>query len=664
MLLRNIARGYAAFYADNVWTQEVRDTPTRILKALTQAGQPVDISIYYPTYGSNGHSMLAYDVQDKGDGIYHIMVYDNNRPGEENFIVVDTNADTWYYAKGATNPNQATLGYQGDANTQTLAFVPLSAYDQPLECPAELGRICGENRFSVITITGNAQGVASTDNGRIGKVAGSVINTVNGGKLLPTRGELYSREQPTLLIPIDQPFSLEAQGTQDNQKANIIISSSFTVSLNGLFMQSGQIEQINVDPMQQRVSFVSGGDQSPDIIITYETGETSYQVQINGIRFAAGQSLAIVVDSENGDLSFESSKGLKNIAAVLTIVRVGVQKDAVFSNADFTILTGGTTTLLLGKWDGAGSPQISIDKDQDGTPETTIPLASQPLTTTLPAITNTTAMLQNIRRLTPYLGDKAFTDVVELLPTLSFSPSGLGKAYRDIFSMRPELQNDAAALADAFVQVTVSTAQARNLTPDALGKLLANMHLEQDTINDALDTLDLSEADRFQVESILSEQEAVFNALADWNALNIAEPNTQTFADFLEQKALNDDQIFAVATNANMPDEVRQAARAPYIEAVAEKLGNVCSSPGSQTTITFVNDTPSTVVFYWVDFNCEEQFQQPLLPRQGTTWRTYIGHVFRAYDKSSGAPLLLQTPNGLSILYTVDMLDPIIHIVP
>src|SRR6476620_1257110 len=44
--------------------------------------------------GTGGHAITAYEVQDQGNGIFWVMVYDNNYPGQERKMVVDTNANT------------------------------------------------------------------------------------------------------------------------------------------------------------------------------------------------------------------------------------------------------------------------------------------------------------------------------------------------------------------------------------------------------------------------------------------------------------------------------------------------------------------------------------------------------------------------------------------
>src|SRR5581483_8324250 len=55
--------------------------------------------------GSDGHEITPFAVESNGGGVYHVLVYDNNWPGETRAMQFDTNADTWSYL-AATNPDE------------------------------------------------------------------------------------------------------------------------------------------------------------------------------------------------------------------------------------------------------------------------------------------------------------------------------------------------------------------------------------------------------------------------------------------------------------------------------------------------------------------------------------------------------------------------------
>src|SRR6185295_18064906 len=85
-------------------------------------------------YGQEGgHAITPFAVEDLGAGRYKIHVYDNNQPGVDNVVEVDTGADTWRYAGAALNPGEQSKLWQGQGGS--LDLTPLSLRFQPLVCP-------------------------------------------------------------------------------------------------------------------------------------------------------------------------------------------------------------------------------------------------------------------------------------------------------------------------------------------------------------------------------------------------------------------------------------------------------------------------------------------------------------------------------------------------
>ena len=71
-----------------------------------------------------GHAIAAYAVIDHGNGIYYVMVYDNNYPNEEKYITIDTNRNTWSY-KTSTNPWSTAGNYSGSGKTNPIQIGPV-----------------------------------------------------------------------------------------------------------------------------------------------------------------------------------------------------------------------------------------------------------------------------------------------------------------------------------------------------------------------------------------------------------------------------------------------------------------------------------------------------------------------------------------------------------
>src|SRR4051794_15116135 len=124
LLQRSIAYDWAMQLLDSVRSKEVTGSPTKILNTLRAALVPnppetYTIAIFKPDW-SGGHAVTPYSVEDKGDGKFDVLIYDNNWPGTTRAINFDTKADTWTY-NAAINPNAPNELYKGNASTKTIS---------------------------------------------------------------------------------------------------------------------------------------------------------------------------------------------------------------------------------------------------------------------------------------------------------------------------------------------------------------------------------------------------------------------------------------------------------------------------------------------------------------------------------------------------------------
>lgn len=84
---------------------------------------------------TRGHSILPYAVEEEGDGVYRIHVYDNVYPGQTKYVTVDSNTDTWRYHT-ASDPNKTANDYVGSRKTETLSLKKMSDRNRKkYECP-------------------------------------------------------------------------------------------------------------------------------------------------------------------------------------------------------------------------------------------------------------------------------------------------------------------------------------------------------------------------------------------------------------------------------------------------------------------------------------------------------------------------------------------------
>jgi hypothetical protein len=91
----------------------------------------------YPTLGiygdAGGHAVTPYKVEQTAPGVYRIHIYDNNYPGVEKHIDVDTGRNRWVYEGAALNPSESAAAWSGGAGSMDVTL--LSTRYEPLKCP-------------------------------------------------------------------------------------------------------------------------------------------------------------------------------------------------------------------------------------------------------------------------------------------------------------------------------------------------------------------------------------------------------------------------------------------------------------------------------------------------------------------------------------------------
>ena len=195
-LQSDIAKWYATQSLDPTESSVIKKTPTEILqtleKGMSKDGETYTLGIY-KSDGSGGHAITPYAIVDDGGGKFKIMVYDNNYPGAERSVAVDTNSDTWSY-EAATNPQEESELYEGNAETKTLELTPTSKRLEQQAAPfarldagpaiASLqGRAPATKQYNQIFTEGNAHLLISDEGGQqLGYANGQLVNTIPGAR--------------------------------------------------------------------------------------------------------------------------------------------------------------------------------------------------------------------------------------------------------------------------------------------------------------------------------------------------------------------------------------------------------------------------------------------------------------------------------------------------
>jgi hypothetical protein len=125
-----------------------------LVKAFTAgANSEVYTIALWKRNGKGGHAITPFAIEDRGNSIFAILVYDNNYPNITRKIIVDSNADTWKY-NTSINPNEPEYQYEGDANTMSLLLTPTSFRLRTQQCP-----FCEQD--SIISLTSESESITA-----------------------------------------------------------------------------------------------------------------------------------------------------------------------------------------------------------------------------------------------------------------------------------------------------------------------------------------------------------------------------------------------------------------------------------------------------------------------------------------------------------------------
>ena len=394
-LQREIAFWWATQMTDPTDTSVVNGKPSEIVNTLVDSmnnkGDTYTVGIYMRD-GSGGHAITPYAVTDQGGGVYWIMVYDNNWPGAERHIEVDTNAETWQY-NAATNPDEPESLYEGDAETNTLSLTPTRPRLQAQNCPF-CGNVDYGSNDGLTSVSINAKGARLTvtdDKGNVtGYVDGKWVNNIPGAKVVfPKNIFIRGVLPPQMMFPNGSPFKItatEGPNTPPNDKATFTVVRSGSITQVGGVDLSSNPDSLNVDGPS--IQYTSGdGGETPIIEQAVTNAGDDYRYVVAGnSAMGAGGTVDFSVDPQTGEFKVGGSDASQYSVNVDRIDEQG--NDTNFSTNNLDVGAGDTAELNAGTWQDGG--QITGDiTGADGSEVAPIDLQDEPQPTDVNSTDNT-----------------------------------------------------------------------------------------------------------------------------------------------------------------------------------------------------------------------------------------------------------------------------------
>jgi hypothetical protein len=133
---------YLAYWAASQMSPSVakatyRAAPNKVLARLITAMKNKSESFVLGIHradGMGGHAIVPYAVEDRGDDIFWVYVYENNSPGKLRHVEFNKAEDTWRYDDAATMTDEKASTYAGSADHPGIELIPQSARNK-MACP-------------------------------------------------------------------------------------------------------------------------------------------------------------------------------------------------------------------------------------------------------------------------------------------------------------------------------------------------------------------------------------------------------------------------------------------------------------------------------------------------------------------------------------------------
>ncbi len=372
---------------------QILDKLIEVLKAGKNAPDVYTIG-FFKADGTGGHAVTPYAVENRGNGIYAVMIYDNNYPKEKRAVLFDRNADTWNYTT-TTNPSEPTSEYQGNAQTKSLFLFPTKPGLQQQACDFCAGATAGGsqgNRLASAAVEYNEIYLDGdpTVHGHllITDEAGKQYGYTSDGKFVTDISTVKSERvfsgldddtpEPTYFVPTNMTFQITIDGTplkQADPTDVTMIGPGYDLGVEGINLEPGQKDTLTVASNGNQLSYTTKSSESPNIIMGVELNGADYEFELKGVDVAGGGTINVGLDTKAGNLTVDT-KGTKNPGNYdLYLTRIDDNAEQSFDHEGIELDPADTMYIYYGKWAGNGTGlEVGIDRGSDGTIDETLDL--------------------------------------------------------------------------------------------------------------------------------------------------------------------------------------------------------------------------------------------------------------------------------------------------
>ena len=378
LTLDNVRRHIAYYMVEqytepvSVYKAQIRlNAPSAILNQLRTAmqGGADPTTLFLRMAGEGGHAVTPYAIEDRGNDVSWVRVYDNNYPDDfTRYVVIDTANESWSYRAGSTT------WWTGDRSTKTLGVVPISKYAAQPVCrwcggssriaapdspPMQEVSLSGPGHLLITDAQGRRFGYSGTQ--FVSEIPGAYSGFVDGG--------LGIELEPIYKLPVNSGYTVLLDGQTSTQPEKVTVSQfgpGYAAQVDNIRLQPTLRDSITIAADGSQITYQPNADRSPTLSLALDDATASYALEVVGAEISAGQRVSVAAQETTGRLVYSNAQASGGEYGLL-IRRVSPNGAQSFVHNALTVDAGDTHYADYRSWDGQGSMTLLIDRGSDGT---------------------------------------------------------------------------------------------------------------------------------------------------------------------------------------------------------------------------------------------------------------------------------------------------------
>lgn len=256
-----------------------------------------------------GHAVTPYAIEDRGNGIHWIRIYDNNWPDKERYVIIDRNENTWKYELASLNPDVPREPWQGNAESHSIAVTPLSYRLGKAECP-----FCTGSKKLIVPRGANGVSVVNQDGKKLGRGEdGKIVNEIPDAEVVHLDSYLEGApgSEPIYVVPNEGDYDVHIHGTdaKDHEAHNdgdhgvAIIGNGSAVGVETSRLKPGEKDTLSLH-RDGGVKYDSArGGTVPPIRLAHDgDGSHGMTARITNMKAGSHEPLELRMDHKEGQV--------------------------------------------------------------------------------------------------------------------------------------------------------------------------------------------------------------------------------------------------------------------------------------------------------------------------------------------------------------------------